>query len=256
MLRKLFSSRRTVAAAPAGSIPPGQRIYAVGDIHGRLDLLEALMAQIEADDATRPPAETLLLFLGDLVDRGPQSAQVVERLRRLKDAGANIRLLLGNHEEVFLLAVKGDVEALRFFSRIGGKETILSYGVAPADYDRLDYDELMQAFQALVPQSHIDFIEAFEDMIVAGDYAFVHAGIRPDMPLEAQKPSDLRWIRETFLRHNGGFEKVIVHGHTITDEVEQRSHRIGLDTGAYASGKLTAMGFEGSERWILATSAP
>ena len=200
MFRNLFQ-KRAKATTPEGAIPPGERIYAVGDIHGRLDLLETLLKQIDADDAGRPPASTMLLFLGDLVDRGPQSAQVVERLRRLKNAGANIRLLLGNHEEVFLLALAGDIEALRFFSRIGGKETILSYGMDPTDYDRFDYPELMEAFQASVPPSHIAFVQDFEDLIVIGDYAFVHAGVRPDAALEKQSTKDLRWIRQGFLDH-------------------------------------------------------
>ncbi|RYG87867.1 MAG: serine/threonine protein phosphatase [Alphaproteobacteria bacterium] len=253
MFRNLFQKRRAKATTPGGAIPQGERVYAVGDIHGRLDLLETLLQQIDADDAGRSPARTMLLFLGDLMDRGPQSAQVVERLRRLKNAGANIRLLLGNHEEVFLLAVAGDLEALRFFSRIGGKETILSYGIDPADYDRFDYPELMAAFQASVPASHIAFIQGFEDLIVVGDYAFVHAGVRPDAALDMQATKDLRWIRQGFLDHATPLERIIVHGHTIAEEVEWRAHRIGIDTGAYTTGRLTALALEGDQRWLIQT---
>ncbi|RYD46752.1 MAG: serine/threonine protein phosphatase [Sphingomonadales bacterium] len=253
MFRNLFQKRRVKATTPDGAVPPGQRVYAVGDIHGRLDLLEALLQQIDADDATRPPAETTLLFLGDLIDRGPESAQVVERLRRLRATGANIRLLLGNHEEVYLLALSGDIEALRFFARIGGKETILSYGIAPADYDRYDYPELMAAFQASVPESHIDFIRAFEDLIVMGDYAFVHAGVRPESPLDTQVTKDLRWIRQGFLDHADPLERIIVHGHTIAEEVEWGVHRIGIDTGAYRTDRLTALALENDQRWLIQT---
>lgn len=251
MFRKLFASRRDSGATPAGSIPAGQRIYAVGDIHGRLDLLEVLLAKIDADDAARPGAETILLFLGDLIDRGPQSAQVVERLMQFKRARPATRLLLGNHEEVFLTVLSGDLEALKFFCRIGGRETILSYGFSEAEYLELGYPELLAELLPRVPAAHREFLESCEDMIVVGDYAFVHAGIKPGEGLDRQKASDLRWIRREFLEHRGGFEKVIVHGHTISDEVEALPHRIGLDTGAYASGLLSAMGFEGSERWLV-----
>lgn len=254
MFRKLFSSRSDTGSSPAGSIPPGQRIYAIGDIHGRFDLLEDLLAKIEADSATRPETETMLLFLGDLIDRGPESAQVVERLRRLKAAGANVRLLLGNHEEVFLTSLSGDVKALKFFCRIGGQETVLSYGFTEEEYRQLGYDELLEQLIARVPPEHRAFLETFEDMIIVGDYAFVHAGVRPETALAEQKISDLRWIRGDFLSHRKPLEKIIVHGHSITDDVEETAHRIGLDTGAYASGKLTAMGFEGSERWIIDTA--
>jgi len=250
----LFSKLRRngpgAARAMEASLPEGQRIYAIGDIHGRLDLLDHLLALVAEDDANRP-GESQIIFLGDLIDRGPHSAQVVERALRLRQARPDTRLLLGNHEEVFLKALNGDLKALSFFVRIGGRETILSYGLDEQTYNDATFEELLELLRARVPREHIDFLESFEDLIVAGDYAFVHAGIRPNEPLSCQRPSDLRWIRDDFLRHGSPFEKIIVHGHTIAEDVEQRPNRIGLDTGAYASGKLTAMGFEGDERWIL-----
>jgi serine/threonine protein phosphatase 1 len=257
MLRKLFKTISPKSEAlPIRAFPAGSRGYAIGDIHGRLDLLEQLVERIAADDAARGPADTTLIFLGDLVDRGPESAQVVEYLRQLEQrrAPGSTRFLLGNHEEVFLAALE-DEKALRFFTRIGGKETILSYGITPERYNELDYPELLEALQAQVPAEHVAFVSRFEDLILMGDYAFVHAGIRPSEPLERQRVKDLRWIREEFLAHSGPLEKLIVHGHTIAEDVEVTPHRIGLDTGAYASGKLTAMGFEGDQRWVIDTAA-
>ncbi len=256
MLRRLFSAftpEPVSVAAPVGAVPSGQRVYAIGDIHGRLDLLDDLLERIEADDAARVPVETTLIFLGDLIDRGPESAQVVQRLLDLSIESPAVRFLLGNHEEVFLKALDGEKGALPFFIKIGGKPTTLSYGITPDEYLDSDYPALLELLHARVPASHIDFISRFEDVIVVGDYAFVHAGIRPDLPLGDQNIGALRWIRDEFLGHDQPLEKVIVHGHTISDEVEERICRIGLDTGAYATGRLTAMGFEGSERWILQT---
>lgn len=254
MLRKLLSSRRRVAARPIGLIPAGQRLYAIGDIHGRLDLLETLLDLIETDNAARLSTKTQLLFLGDLIDRGPQSAQVVERLMQFARDRPSTRFLLGNHEEVFLTALSGDVKALKFFHRIGGRETILSYGITPEEYKKLDYHELLNWLITHVPPAHCAFLNRFEDLIIVGDYAFVHAGVRPEAPLAHQKAKDLRWIRDEFLNFEGAHEKVIVHGHTISDEVQELPSRIGIDTGAYASGKLTAMGFEGRDRWVLQTA--
>jgi len=253
MFAKLLSRRPKIAAAPP-RVPDGRRFYVVGDIHGRLDLLEGLLNRIAQDESQRGDTMGELVFLGDLIDRGPHSAQVIARLMALAAERPSTRFILGNHEEVFLKALAGDVAALRFFARIGGRETILSYGVTREAYDAADFEELARLFAAAVPFAHRAFIESFSDMIVEGDYVFVHAGLRPAITLAEQQQSDLRWIREDFLSACEPFEKVVVHGHTIFDDVVTLPHRIGLDTGAYRTGILTAMGFEGAERWIVQES--
>lgn len=240
--------------APPQAVPAGQRVYAVGDIHGRLDLLDALLDEIERDDAARPGAETLLVFLGDLVDRGPDSRGVIERLLALKASGRTARFLLGNHDEVFLKAARGDVKALRFLIRIGGRETILSYGVSTEEYQSSDFEDLARIFATRVPAEHIAFLSSFEDYIEIGDYLFVHAGIKPGVAIEEQSAADLRWIRGEFLRCKTEHGKMVVHGHSISDEAEIRRNRIGIDTGAFASGRLTALGLEESDRWFITAS--
>lgn len=250
MLAKLLNLRkRAPEFVPA--MEEGLRVYAIGDIHGRLDLLDMLLPRIEADHAARPPAERHIIFLGDLVDRGPDSAGVIERLLQLAGERPNTRFLKGNHEEVLLSALEGERQALRLFCRVGGRETAISYGISGEDYDRYDFDELIARLDELVPASHRDFLRAFEDMIELGDYAFVHAGIRPEIPLDQQRGSDLRWIRETFLDYRRPHPRIIVHGHTISEEVDRQPNRIGIDTGAYATGRLTALGLEGSDSWVL-----
>jgi len=239
------------AAPPPASLPEGLRVYAIGDIHGRLDLLETLLARIGADDAARDACRTQLIFLGDLVDRGPESAAVVERAIGLHTAGA--RFLMGNHEEMLLRMLDGDIAALRAMVRVGARETILSYGVSEAAYDASDFEELAELFAARVPDEHVAFLRGCEDRILLGDYLFVHAGVRPAVPLGEQSPSDLRWIRREFLDCEDDHGYVVVHGHSISETVEERPNRIGIDTGAYASGRLTAVGLEGADRWYLET---
>jgi len=234
------------------SVPAGRRVYAIGDIHGRLDLVEQLLAMIDADDEARGPARTELIFLGDLVDRGPESRGVVERLMGLRQQRP-VRFLIGNHEEVFLRAVAGDTRALRFLVRIGGRETLFSYGISEEEYRELDHDDLMAVIRERVPASHVAFLSSFEQWIEIGDYLFVHAGLRPGVALEDQALSDLCWIRDDFLRHRDSFGKMVVHGHSITEEIDERPNRIGIDTGAYATGRLAAIGLEGDERWYLST---
>lgn len=251
-VRKLFRYFSAPSPLPA-SLPQGRRFYAVGDIHGRRDLLDELLARIEDDAAARGPADTLVIFLGDLIDRGPDSRGVVERLMAFRDGPVPSRFLMGNHEEVFLKALKGDLRALRFLIRIGGRETILSYGFSEEEYRALDFEALLARLHRAVPQDHVDFLAGFERWIEAGDYLFVHAGIRPGVALEEQTDADLRWIRDDFLQHREDFGRIVVHGHSIADEVDLRPNRIGIDTGAYASGRLTAIGLEGSERWFLST---
>jgi serine/threonine protein phosphatase 1 len=249
MLAKLLRSR---SRAPRPTIPAGQRIYAVGDVHGRLDLLDELVAAIETDDAAREPAETVIIFLGDLIDRGPDSAGVVARLRTLAQRRA-IRLLQGNHEEIFLATLEGDAKAARLFCRVGGRETALSYGVGEDEYEQADFPELIEMLDARVPEADRAFLQAGEDLIVIGDYAFAHAGVDPDLAFSEQPSATLRWIRDRFLKHRGTLEKVVVHGHTVADVVEREPHRIGIDTGAYMTGRLTALGLEGEESWELVT---
>jgi serine/threonine protein phosphatase 1 len=254
MLGRLFKKAVIQRPLDTARVPDGMRIYAIGDIHGRNDLLRNLLRQIEADDSKREPADTHIIFLGDLMDRGPDSAGVIETAMALQATGKKVRFLMGNHEEVFVRACrKNDPKTTRFFLRIGGEATVLSYPITRAEYITLDMEQLSERLASLVPQEHLDFIESFEDQIVIGDYAFVHAGIRPGVPLSEQKPSDLRWIREDFVDQRGDLEKVVVYGHTIYDDVEERGSRIGIDTGAYASDRLTALALEGGERWYLQT---
>ena len=234
---------------PLPSIPDGQRVYAVGDIHGRLDLFEALVAAIEADDAARAPAETLIVLLGDLVDRGADSKGVVEFARDLQRRRP-VRILAGNHEEMFLRSLS-DIETFRHFIRHGGRETLLSYGINHGQFQAASMEEAQQLASEAVPADHLAFLESFEDMIQLGDYLFVHAGIDPRLPIDQQRSRDLRWIREPFLSHEGSHGVVVVHGHTICDEPEDCGNRIGIDTGAFMSGRLTALILEGTARCYL-----
>ena len=247
MLRSLSQLFRAPAPAlPPAAVPDGERWYVIGDVHGRCDLLDTLVTAIDADDAQAVPAASTVVFLGDLVDRGPESAGVVA-VTRAWQRRRPVRCLAGNHEEMFLESFT-DLEMLRHFLRHGGRETILSYGLDRERYNALTLEDLQEEMARLVPAEDRAFLASAEEWIEAGDYLFVHAGVDPARPLEEQRRSDLLWIRERFLRHTDPFSHVVVHGHTIFDEVEDAGHRIGVDTGAYRSGRLTALVLEGSER--------
>ena len=244
-----FSPRRE--QGPAGA--RGYRAYAVGDIHGRVDLLEHLLAKIHADLQHRPAPKTLLVFVGDLVDRGPSSAQVIERLRCYRRDGVRPVFLLGNHEEVLLRIIAGDSSVVESWLKFGGLQCLQSYGVTLASIRGRSAEQVVEIVRASVPPEHVEFLESFADSCRFGDYLFVHAGIRPGVEVDQQSQADLRWIREPFLFDETDHGFVVVHGHTITDEVEERPNRIGIDTGAYRSGVLTALAIEGTERWLIDT---
>ena len=244
-----FSSRHQ--REPAGA--PGYRAYVVGDIHGRLDLLEQLLAKIHSELQRRPIAKVLLVFVGDLIDRGPSSAHVVERLRTYRREGIQTVFLLGNHEEVLLRILGGEAQLIAKWRWFGGAECLQSYGVDPGQLADLTDEEALVLVRGAIPAQQVKFLESFVDSCRFGDYLFVHAGIRPGVELEQQSQDDLRWIREPFLRDDSDHGLVVVHGHTISAEVDERANRIGIDTGAYRTGVLTALVIEGSDRWLIDT---
>lgn len=246
-LRNIFRSRPTRQPLPA--VPEGSRYYAVGDVHGRLDLFEALIDAIERDDREAADAQSTVVLLGDLVDRGPDSAGVVARARAWQSE-RKVRLLAGNHEEMFLHSLE-DVSVLRHFLRHGGRHTALSYGIPRDDYDRATMEEVQAMLLAAVPPEDRRFLAQAKNYHIAGDYLFVHAGIAPNVPLDEQQDHHMRWIREPFLAHSEPHEHFVVHGHTITEGIDERSNRIGIDTGAYQTGRLTALVLEGTDRRII-----
>lgn len=254
---KLFKKLSRGLISPETALARGKpdcRAYAVGDIHGRLDLLDALLDRIERDIAARPERRNFIVFLGDLVDRGPDSAGVVERLRTYAPTGAKPIFLGGNHEEVLLRILDGERGILPSWLKFGGGECAQSYGIDPEALRRIDEGAAIALVQAKVPREHKLFLESFADTFRFGDYLFVHAGIRPGIAVDDQDRSDLRWIREPFLTDGKEHGFVVVHGHTIVERVEERRNRIAIDTGAYRSGVLTALAVEGDRRWFL-TSA-
>lgn len=234
--------------------PRGRRAYVVGDVHGCLEQLDRLLARIEQEIRERPKTRTSIVFLGDLIDRGPASAQVVERLRTYAPSGATAHFIMGNHEEVMLRVLSGETDLMASWLRFGGIETLKSYGIERRELESLDSEAIVPRLKAAVPANHVEFLESFADSISFGDYLFVHAGIRPGIDLAEQEQSDLRWIREPFLDDPTDHGFVVVHGHTIRNQVEVAQNRIGIDTGAFCTGTLTALAIEGAERWLLQTT--
>ena len=234
--------------------PKGYRAYAVGDVHGRLDLLDELLEQIEEEVARRPARRNLLVMLGDLIDRGPDSRGVVERMRTYRHHAIKPYFLAGNHEEVLLRILNGERGILANWLQFGGAECLMSYGCDPSQLDAKNERTALATVGHTIPQEHARFIAGFADTLSFGDYLFVHAGIRPGVDLSLQAQTDLRWIRSPFLEDDSDHGLVVVHGHSINPVVEERTNRIGIDTGAYRSGILTALAVEGESRWILDTT--
>lgn len=255
MFSRLFRClTRDVAAGRVFHGPPGARLYAVGDIHGRRDLLDTMLDLVRADIAARPIDSAVLVFLGDLIDRGPDSAGVVDRLLTLGDYPALRLFLMGNHEEVLLRVLAGEPGLAYDWLEYGGAACAESYGVRASLLQAMDEARIARTLAVAIPGEHIAFLESFGDTLRFGDYLLAHAGIRPGVAIEVQRPEDLRWIREPFLSdpHDHGVR--VIHGHTISDKVEPRANRIGIDTGAYRSGVLTAAVVEDAEVRFLSTA--
>lgn len=265
MIRRLLtrlasrgSEEHLPAPGPDAAAPEGLRLVAVGDIHGRFDLLQELLARLEADCAAGPALDTRLIFLGDYVDRGPSSAEVLECLAALSPAWATPHFLRGNHEQCFIDVLNGTApdETLSAWLEYGGAETLSSYGLgAPLLYSG-DLAAIAAAAQAAVPAPHRRFLENTAFSLRFGDYFFAHAGVRPGVPLETQQDEDLLWIREPFLSARDDFGAVVVHGHTIFPTPQSLPNRIAVDTGAWTSGVLTAVILEGRDRRFLSAGQP
>lgn len=242
------------APKASASIEAGLRLYVIGDVHGRLDLLDDLSKQIAADldDA---PADVLTIFVGDYIDRGRESAGVIDRLNR-GEFPTPFHALRGNHEEILLKFLE-DESVLESWRKFGGLETLHSYGVDVSEAMRgRGYDSARKRLLELMPETHRRFLEGTDLFATHGDYFFVHAGVRPGVPVHLQNADDLLWIREEFLRFRGQFDKVVVHGHTPVDAPDVQANRINVDTGAFATSVLTALVLEGADRRFLQTRAP
>ncbi len=235
-------------------VPDGSRVYAIGDIHGRIDLLRSLHRLI-LDDASEAAAERLVVvYLGDYVDRGPRSFEVIDALINDPLAGFEAVYLKGNHEDFLLRFVGGEAIGEAWLMN-GAVQTLDSYAIdvfgLPGAF--LDMASLRRDFEAALPPDHLKFLNGLALSHVEGDYLFVHAGIRPEVPIEAQDEYDLLWIRDAFLGSETAFEKLVVHGHSIDFEPQHLANRIGIDTGAYFTGRLTCLVLEGAERRFLHT---
>jgi serine/threonine protein phosphatase 1 len=251
-LRQLFLKRNALPSN-VPTLPAGQRIYAIGDIHGRLDLLNQMTSLITADLVLHPSSNPLVVFLGDYIDRGPESKEVVERLAR-RDFPVSFIALRGNHESILLQFLQNPHIGAMWLQN-GGLETLYSYGleVRSLRAGQRSFLEAERDFRSLLPAHHLAFFNECQLSFSAGDYFFCHAGVRPGVDLQAQPEEDLLWIREPFLRSDEDFGKVVVHGHTPVSQPEIHPNRINIDTGAYISGHLTALVIENASRRFLGT---
>jgi serine/threonine protein phosphatase 1 len=243
----LFSRTKTKYAPRT---PDGVRIYAVGDVHGRADLLVPLLAGIDADIATYPAHRTIEIFLGDYIDRGPQSREVLDILVS-RSRNHHMVCLKGNHE-TYVPDFLRNPAALSQWRHFGGLETLVSYGVIPSiNVSEDEQRELAVAFNHALPDSHRRFLAGLRTSFTCGDYFFAHAGVRPRIPLSEQHEGDLLWIREDFLLYEEGFGKIVIHGHTPVAEPDIRPNRINIDTGAYATGRLTCLMLDGEDMMFI-----
>jgi serine/threonine protein phosphatase 1 len=247
MFSKLLKRKTPVRAPENPRVPEGVIVWAIGDIHGRLDLLSPLVHSIRAHAAASPPARTIVIFLGDYIDRGPDSRGVIRYLADLsKEEGIEWRFLRGNHEEAMLDFLE-DPTAGQNWCEYGGDATLLSYGLRPPGirHKAEPWAHLSADLDHKLDPKERSWLMNLEDSVAVGDYFFVHAGARPGISLDLQSSDDMLWIRKTFLESDVEFERIVVHGHTPTAEVHVDHRRIGVDTKAYESGVLSAVRLQG-----------
>ena len=256
-----WKKKKNTKSVPAKSYssPAGKRAYAIGDVHGCFNLMTTLLDKIEVDikihnDIHGEEAQSHIIFLGDLIDRGPNSAGVIEFLINYQPDFARIHFVAGNHEESIVRALSGESNLLMPWLEHGGFATSLSYGLDPASLRGQPAHILEHMIYSAIPRSHIKFLSGFADSVQFGDYFFCHAGVRPGIPISDQDPKDLKWVRAEFLDSTVNHGAMIVHGHTIVENVEEKTNRIALDTGAYTSGLLSALCVEGETRRFIQTS--
>lgn len=258
MLSKLFKKRPTVVTSVAPEVPPGVVVWAVGDVHGRLDLLQPLVDAILADLQEGRATRKMVVFLGDYIDRGPDSRSVLRFLADLPSKpGVEWRFLKGNHEQAMLDFLE-DPSAGAKWCEYGGDSALRSYGLRVPDmaHKAEAWARVSADLRHKLEPREVEFLEGLEFSLSVGDYFFAHAGARPGVPLERQSPHELMWIRGSFLNSTVAFSRVVIHGHTPTTEVYADHRRIGLDTRAYESGVLTALRLEGTSRTILQAKGP
>ncbi len=258
MLSRLFRSRTQVVTPAAPAVPDGTVVWAVGDIHGRLDLLRPLVEAIIADLRDGTATRKVVVFLGDYIDRGPDSRGVLQLLAGLSVVeGVEWRFLRGNHEQAMLGFLDDPATGSRWCEH-GGDKALRSYGLkVPALAHRTEaWARVAADLRHRLTAAETAFLEALEPSVTVGDYFFTHAGARPGVALDRQSPEDLMWIRRPFLDSQTAFERVVVHGHTPAPEAHADSRRIGIDTMAYDSGILTALRLRGRERSLLQSVGP
>ena len=233
---------------------PGERIYAIGDVHGRLDLLGELLETIRVDGAARAHARSTVIQVGDLIDRGPSSAQLVREFMKFTMMSARVLVLKGNHEAAMVEALSGNLRTMGFWLEMGGDATLASWDVDRELIAARQLPEVLRAARKAIPRDVLEWLDRLPLWYASGDYFFVHAGVRPGVALASQDGDDLLWIGEEFTESGDDHGAVVVHGHSISDDGPVfRANRIGIDTGAYRTGQLTALGVDGGERWTLST---
>jgi serine/threonine protein phosphatase 1 len=252
-LLKKFAKPSGSEQVAAPRLPDGVRIYAFGDVHGRVDLLEKLYGQVANDLEARPVAKAMEVFLGDYVDRGPRSKDVLDWLL----TGPNLvdkRICLRGNHELMMQSFLDDASVIGSWGQFGGLETLYSYGLKfKMPMAEETHEEIRAQFRDVLPTAHLAFLKALRPSASAGGYFFAHAGVNPAKPFSEQIEDDLYWIREPFLDWDRPLEKIVVHGHTPVEEPEVMVHRIGVDTGAYVTGRLTCAVLEGGDVRFLAT---